>query len=408
MRATFATILLAVGSCALLAQNGRSDWPQWRGPNRDGSVPNVESLRSWPHALTRHWQIDVGEGYSSPVIEGERVVIHTRRGDDEVVTTFDTTTGTLLWQATYPCPYDLHPAAAQHGLGPRSTPTISDGKVCTFGISGILSCFDLATGQLLWRKNAPPVGPYYGTAMSPVVTGDFLVAHVGGHDQGALTAFDITSGEERWRWAGDGPSYGSPVVAVLGGVSQVVTYTQSYLVGIDTASGNLLWQVPFKTLSAQNSVTPIITGDIVISSGFESGLSALRVMRESNGWTTQTMWTNRQISFRMSSPIVAHNAIYGLSHLNSGQYVSVDLVTGNTLWRSEGRQAANAAAVRTGKWLLLLNNAGELFVLDTFQRSFEPIRRYDVADGQTWAHPAIVGDSIFIKDDTTLARWTLR
>ncbi len=407
-RALNAIVLVVFFTAGVMAQSAGQDWPQWRGPNRDGAVIQFVPPSSWPEALTRQWQVEVGEGYASPVIAGDRVFVHTRRGDEEVVSALDATTGALVWQEAYPAPYELHPAAVQHGLGPKSTPATGDGKLFTFGISGILSSFDLATGRLLWRRDAPAVGPYYGTAMSPVVEGDLLIAHVGGHDQGALTAFEAASGEARWSWSGDGPSYGSPVVSELGGVRQVVTYTQSYLVGIAVASGELLWQVPFTTPSVQNTVTPIVAGDVVISSGLAKGLSALRVEREDDVWTTETIWENRSVSFYMSSPVLVGGAIYGLSDRNSGQYVCVDVATGETLWMSEGRQAANAAVVRAGELLLLLNNAAELFILETSRRGFEPLRRYDVADSQTWAHPAIVGDSLFVKDESTLARWTLR
>ena len=408
LRTPVIAALVPVGLAVISAQSQSADWPQWRGPNRDGAVIQFVPPPAWPEALTRQWQVEVGEGYASPVVAGDRVFVHTRRGDDEVVSALDATTGDVVWQAAYPAPYELHPAAVQHGLGPKSTPAISDGKLFTFGISGILSGFDLATGQLLWRRDAPAAGPYYGTAMSPVVEGDLLIAHVGGHDHGALTAFDTASGEERWSWSGDGPSYASPVVSELGGVRQVVTYTQSYLVGIAVASGELLWQVPFTTRSVQNTVTPIVEGDIVISSGLAKGLSALRVERADDAWTTHTIWENRSVSFYMSSPVIAGGAIYGLSDRNSGQYVCVDVASGDTLWMSEGRQAANAAVVRAGDVLLLLNNAAELFILETSRRGFEPLRRYDVAESQTWAHPAIVGDSLFVKDESTLARWSLR
>ena len=408
MRAPTIAVFVTAALCAPLAQSQPTNWPQWRGPNRDGAATARGPSTSWPDAITRRWRVEVGLGYSSPVVVGDQVVVHTRRGEDEVVSALNATTGALIWQAAYPAPYALHPAAAQHGLGPKSTPAANAGRVFTLGISGILSGFDITTGRLLWRREAPEVGPYYGTAMSPVVDGDLLIAHVGGHDDGALTAFDVASGEVRWSWSGDGPSYGSPVVAELGGVRQVVTYTQSYLVGIAAVSGELLWQVPFTTRSVQNTITPIVAGDVVMSSGLEKGLSAIRIARANDGWTTHTLWENQSVSFYMSSPVLAGRALYGLSDRNSGQYVSVDVVTGDTRWVSEGRQAANAVVLRAGEWLLLLNNAAELFVLDTSRDGFEPVRRYDVADGQTWAHPAVVGDSMFIKDESGLARWTLR
>ena len=408
-RVAVVAALVAAGLSAVLHAQGRSaDWPQWRGPNRDGAVGAFAPPSSWPEQLTLRWRVELGEGYASPVVVGNRVYIHTRKDSNEIISALNTVTGDVIWQDTYPAPYALHPAAAQHGPGPKSTPVVSEGKLFTFGISGILSGLDAATGRVLWRKEAPSVGPFYGTAMSPIVEGALLIAHVGGHDRGALSAFDTASGDLHWSWSEDGPGYGSPVMATFGGTRQLVSYTQRSLVGIAAGSGELLWQVPFETRSTQNSVTPIVYGDLLISSGLEKGLSALRIMSRAGAWTTDTVWENSDVSFYMSSPVLVGDTIYGLSHRNSGQWVCVDARTGQTLWTTEGRQAANAAIVWGGDLLFLLNNAAELFVVEASPASFEPLRMYSVGDSQTWAHPALVGDSIFIKDDSTLAHWSLR
>ena len=401
---------LAAGSLSAtaLGQQASSDWPQWRGPNRDGAVASFAPPSFWPAELTRRWQVEVGLGYGTPIVVGNRIYLHTHQESDEITTALDAATGEVIWQDSYGAPYQMNPAAARHGRGPKSTPVVADGRVFTFGLSGILSALDVRTGDVLWRRDRAEVGPLYGTAMSPIVNGDLLIAHVGGHDRGSLTAFDVASGDVRWNWNGDGPSYGSPIIADVAGTRQVITYTQSNLVGIEAATGDLLWGVPFTTRSVQNTFTPIVYGDVIISSGLGSGVSALRVVRRGTRWGVQTVWENTDAAFYMSNPVLIGDAIYGLSHHNSGQFVCLDASTGETLWRSEGRQATNAAIIRAGPILFLLIDEAELIVADASRSEFAPIQRYSVADSATWAQPTIVGDRIYIKDDATLALWSWR
>src|SRR5262249_23542428 len=162
----------------------------------------------------------------SPVIAGNRVVMHTRQGDREIVRAIDIATGKELWKADYAAPYTVNPAAQAHGPGPKSTPVITGNRVVTLGISGILSAFDPQTGKLAWRVDAPGTPPIYGTAMSPAIAGNTVIVHMGGESKGALTAFDAATGAVRWRWTGDGPGYASPIVADIGGTRQVITQTQ--------------------------------------------------------------------------------------------------------------------------------------------------------------------------------------
>src|SRR5262249_20239050 len=133
----------------------------------------------------------------------------------------DLTSGRELWRAQYAAPYTVNPAATAHGPGPKSTPAIANGRVFTFSIGGVLAAFDLSTGKLIWKTEAPAVLPQYGTAMSPLVDASVVIAHVGGHNDGAMTAFDAATGTPRWRWTGDGPGYGSPIIATIGGVRQL-------------------------------------------------------------------------------------------------------------------------------------------------------------------------------------------
>ena len=168
------TALAAAGGGTVVSHAQRkpaatsTDWPQWRGPRRDGSV-GAALPAQWPEALKKRWEIPVGTGHASPVVSGNRVVVIARQGDQEIVRALDVASGKEIWRAAYPAPYIVNPAAQSHGPGPKSTPAIAGGRVFTFGIGGILSAFDLASGKLIWRVPAPAVLPQYGTATSPLV-----------------------------------------------------------------------------------------------------------------------------------------------------------------------------------------------------------------------------------------------
>src|SRR5712692_2207378 len=212
--------------CAAFVMRAQ-DWPQWRGPNRDGVVPSFAAPETWPEKLKLKWKVEVGEGHSSPIAAEGRIYIHTRQQEREVVSCLRADTGQTVWQEGYETPYTMNPAAVRHGKGVKSTPVISGNRLYTLGISGTLSSFDAKAGKLQWRKQFSPAT--FGTAMSPVVDRGLLIAHVGGN---GLTAFDAQTGAEKWSWKEDAPAYTSPIVVELGGTRQVVTQTEKNIVGV--------------------------------------------------------------------------------------------------------------------------------------------------------------------------------
>jgi outer membrane protein assembly factor BamB len=408
LRAVIAVLLML--AWAVAGGASAQEWPQWRGPGRDGRVPGSITL-SWPRALKPGWKTTIGIGYASPVVAGGRVFTFARQGESEVASALDLGTGKVLWSQSHPAPYTMNPAAAAHGKGPKSTPVVDGGRLYTLGISGILTAFDTANGRVVWRKDFKgefrDSAPIYGTAMSPAVVDGVLIAHVGGENDGALTAFDTATGRVRWAWKGDGPGYASPVVATIAGVRQVVTQTQKQLVGVSLANGGLLWSLPFTTAYEQNAVTPVISGDVVIYSGLGQGLLAARIVRKGSGWAVEPMWKNEEVSLYMSSPVLEGGRLFGFSHRNKGQFFAVDAATGKTVWLSEGRQGDNAAVLVAGGAVLLLTPAGELLVVRKDAATFAPIATYTVADSATWAHPAVVGKTVLVKDAENVALWRI-
>ena len=381
------------------------DWPQWRGPNRDGAVTAFREPAAWPGELTKQWIVDVGLGYATPILVGDRIFMYTRQDDDEVMMALDAASGEVIWRSRYPAPFDMSPATRRHGPGPKSTPTFADGRLFTLGMSGMVTAFEAETGRQLWQTSSPPVQTLYHTGMSPVVDGDLVIVHVGGHDNGALTAFDVATGDVRWRWTGDGPAYGSPMVFDLAGTRQVVTFTQENLVGVSVATGDLLWRRPFTTPSTTTAQTPILHRDTVIEAGRANGITAFRVVQRGTEWTTEDVWHTDNVSLHMTNGVVVDGVLFGLSHLNSGQYFGLDLDTGRTLWTGDPRQAENAAIVRAGNTIFSLEDDAELVVVRHSRAAFQPLARYDVAPSATWAQPAISGNRLFVKDVSTLALW---
>jgi outer membrane protein assembly factor BamB len=406
-RAWVAVVVVAGLSAGIAGQSVSLDYPQWRGPNRDGSAASFVEPKAWPETLTRRWKVEIGLGYATPLLVGNSVYVFSRQGENEVMTALDTATGKILWQTGNRAAFTMQSAASRHGPGPKSTPVFANGRLYAIGMTGIVTAFDAATGKQLWQKPGSDVVPMYTThAFSPLVDRGMVIFHVGGNNQGALTAFDLNTGATKWSWNGDGPGYGSPILVDLGDARQIVTLTQTKLVGVDAATGSLVWERPFVNSSVTNAATPILYGQTLIVSNGGPAV-AFTLTKRNNQWIAEDAWENADVPFRLSNPVVVGDMLFGLSTKAMGQYFGVDAKTGKTLWTSEGRQAGNAAIVKAGDVLFSLQDDGELIVARSSRTAFDLLHRYKVADSETWAQPTISGNRIFVKDVSTLALWTL-
>jgi len=402
---TLACVLSAV--LAASAQRPSPDYTQWRGPQRDGSASAFTEPAAWPETLTQRWKIEVGLGYATPLVVGNRIYVFSRRGDNEVMSALDADTGKMVWERGYPVSFTMNKGAARHGQGPKSTPAFADGKLFSIGMTGQITAYDAGSGRELWRKAGSDLLPMFTThAFSPVVDRGVVIFHPGGHDSGAITAFDVNTGATKWTWEGDAPGYGSPIVAELGGTRQLIALTKGKLVGLDVSNGALLWERPFVSSNFTNSATPILSGDtVIVSNG--GPVAGITIARRDGKWTTEEAWTNADQPYRLSNPVLVGQTLFGLSTRNSGQYFALDVTTGKTLWASEPRQAGQAAVVKAGSVLFSLEDDGELVVARASQTAFEPLRRYKVADAETWTQPTISGNRVFVKDVSMLTLWTM-
>jgi outer membrane protein assembly factor BamB len=385
------------------------DWSQWRGPARDGSVAAAALPATWPSAVTPAWRVEVGEGYSSPVIAGNRVFVHSRRDPEELVTAVDLQSGKVLWQQKYQAPFAKNQYAVRMAKGPNSTPIVSGSAVYTLGVTGMLSAWNAADGALLWRKDYSDIVDtsklFCGTAVSPLMEGGAIIVQVGSDVHGGrVLALDPATGAERWTWKGPGPGYASPIVATVAGVRQVITLTNASIVGIDATSGASLWATPFPDEWHENIVTPIWTGTHLIVSGVRQGTQAFALTSTGGKWQVAQAWKNADVTMYMSAPVFADGALYGLSNKRKGQFVALDAGTGAVRWATEGREGDHASVLVSPSHVLFVTNAGDLVIARRGGATFAEERRIELAAGETWAVPAFVPGGLVIRDAQGLSR----
>lgn len=399
-----------LAGCAILILVGPAlaqDWPQWRGPARDGKVHGFTAPQQWPTELTRKWQTTVGLGCSTPALVGDKLYVFARRGEEEVVLCLNAAAGLELWKDSYAA-QAVTGAASRHP-GPRSSPTVADGKVVVLGVGGVLSCLDAASGKVVWRKDPfPKTVPRFFTSYSPIVVDGMAIAHLGGQDNGAVIAYDLASGEEKWRWAQEGPDYGSPVLLTVSGTEQIVTPTEKSIVGIGVADGKLLWQIPFPPQRrAYNSATPIVDGQTVIYTGSGRGTNAAKIEKQGDGFAAKTLWSNPDLAVQFNTPVLKDGLLFGLSDRNN--LFCINAENGQTAWTNSDARGSRGfgSIVDAGSCLAALANDSELVVFKPDGNAYSEVKRYKVAETITYAHPVIAGKRIFIKDQEALTMWTI-
>lgn len=405
-KAVIVFVLMAIfagGVSQTLAQ----DWPQWRGPNRDGKVSGFAGPSEWPAELAQKWKVTVGSGDSTPALVGDKLYVYARQGAEQVMMCLNAASGEELWKDSHVAP-QVTGGARQHP-GPRSSPAVADGKVVVLGVGGTVSCYDSASGKLLWRKDPfPNVVPQFFTGMSPIIVDGIAIVHVGGQGKGAIIAYDCASGDEKWRLAGEAPEYSSPVMLTVEGTRQIVTLSDKGVVGLAVADGKLLWEIPYPVAKmSTNTATPVLDGPMVIYTAAGRGCHAAKIEKTADGFVARPAWSNPDVGTRFSTPVLKNGLLFGIS--DRGNLFCIDAATGKSAWVDETSRdrMGFAAIVDAGSALLALAGNSELIVFKPDGAQFAQIRSYKVSDAETYAHPVISGNRIFVKDQGSLALWTV-
>jgi len=317
-------VAVTTATCALA-----QDWPQWRGPNRDAKAAGFNPPKVWPKELAQKWQVTVGDGVATPALAGDKLYVFSRQEGYEILRCLSVADGKELWQDKYESLGAGGPA--QGFSGPRSSPAVDHGKVVTLGVRGMLSCLDAATGKKLWRKDEFQAWPNFHPSSSPMLIDGLVVAQLGGRDNGALVAYDLASGEQKWKWNGPSPAYASPVLLKLATTKLIVAQTESKLVAVDAADGKLAWEEQggggpggsgpgggggrgMGGGRDYKAATPIIDGESIIISG--RGLRAVKLDKERESIVAKELWSNPEKSVQFNTPVLKNGLLYGLAPNN--------------------------------------------------------------------------------------------
>jgi outer membrane protein assembly factor BamB len=409
---------------------GAPDWPQWRGPNRDGKALGFTAPKTWPKELTRKWKVTVGDGVATPALAGGKLYVFTRQEGNEVMRCLDAATGQELWQDKYESAGPTGPSS--RFSGPRSSPAVADGKVVALGVRGILSCWEAATGKLLWRKDEfPGAWPRFFTASSPLIVDGLCVAQLGGESGGAVVAYDLSSGKAKWKWTGESPAYASPVLMTVAGTRLIIAETERRVVALNLADGKLVWEMPYVVQGrGYNAATPIVDGATLFVAGSGRGTRALRLEKTADGLTSTDLWHNTDQSVQFNTPVLKDGVLYGLSAGN--ELFCLNALDGKMAWTTPIAKAAEGAAepggrgrggpgrgmgmggggfgsiVDAGTVLLALTPSSELVVFAPEQKAYRELARIKVADSPTHAHPIPAGTQLIVKDQDSVSLWTVQ
>lgn len=399
--------LLATVSQVVPLRAQESDaWNQWRGPNRDGSVSGAD----WPDSLSeevlrKQWRVELPPSYSGPVVSERAVfVTGTQDAEKEVVYALDRETGQELWKAEWDGAMTVPFFAASNGSWIRATPVYDGESLFVAGMRDVLVALNAETGERRWRVDfvdrfGTPL-PAFGCASSPALDGDFLYVQAGA----SVVKLDKRTGETVWRTLQDGGgmtggAFSSPTIATLAGQRQLLVQTREELAGVDLETGAVLWKRTVPSFRGMNILTPVAFGDGVFTSSYRNKSWFFDITKPDGAFETSERW-KVNVQGYMSTPVVVEGHVY--IHLQNQRFACIELGKGETTWTSEpfGRYCS---LVRQADRILALDQEGELLLLKADPNAFELLDRRKISEQETWAHLAVSGDELFVRELNALS-----
>jgi outer membrane protein assembly factor BamB len=394
------TLLIVVTSTSF-----SQEWPQWRGINRDSKVTGFKAPAAWPAELKQAWKVSVGFGDATPALAGNKIYLNTRQADQEVILCLDAATGKELWKSQYPSTAVTGPSGSHPG--PRSTPAVANGKVITFGASAIVSCLDANTGKLVWRRENPTNAvPQFFTGMSPLIVDNTCIVHVGTKDNGEVLALDLNTGNEKWKWTGDGPAYASPSVMIIDGKKHLIVQTEKNLISLNLADGKLMWQMATPIQQRfYNAASPYIDGQTIYLTGQGTGTKALKVEKSGNEYVTKELWTNPTVGAKWNTPVLKDGFLYGFT--DQKRIYCLNSTTGQTAWIDNAVNSDFATIVDCGTVIIGLPSTANLIVFKPASTAYSEVIKYKVSETSVYSYPIVAGEKIYIKDAETLMMYKI-
>ncbi len=385
-------------------------WNQWRGPTRDGQVGGP----AWPARLSDGslkllWRVPLGPSYSGPIVSRDLVfTTATRNRESEVVHALYRKTGKERWRASWKGAMTVPFFAASNGSWIRATPAYDGKALYVAGMRDVLVCLDTGSGKERWRidfvKEFKSPLPAFGLVSSPLVDGDAVYVQAGA----SVVKLRKTSGAVLWRVLRDeggvmGSAFSSPVLADLAGRRQLLVQTREKLAGIEPTSGEVLWTQKVPSFRGMNILTPVVVGDGIFTSSYQNESWLFKVSRQKDRYAVAQGWSNKARGY-MSTPVVIDGHAY--LHLQNQRFTCIDLQTGKSTWTSRAF-GKYCSLVAQGDRILALDQRGKLLLLRANPRAFDLLDEMKVSDEETWAHLAVVGDEVYVRQLNALAayRW---
>jgi outer membrane protein assembly factor BamB len=373
------------------------DYPQFLGPNRDATVRGIALARDWEGSPPREvWRREVGAGWSSFAVRDGMAVTQEQRGPHEMVVAYDLATGDVLWAHSDPERFEK----TIGGIGPRATPTISDGRVYTLGATGLLNALELATGEKIWSRNiledAGASSPDWGKSCSPLVVDGLVVVSAGGPDGKSLLAYDIETGQLAWGGGRDASGYSSPLIATLSGVRQIVIFNKGSVSAHDPANGDELWSFPWPEMQPNVAQPLPLPGDrLLVSSGYGVGSKLLEIGGDAQaGLEVDVVWESPRLKAKFTTVVHHEGTVYGL---DDGVLVALDPETGERRWK-RGRYG-HGQVLLVGDLLVVQTEDGEIVLVEANPNRHVELGRIEVVDGRAWNTPALVGPYLLVRND---------
>ncbi len=402
------------------ARSHADDWPQWRGPTRDGVWHEKGIVEKFPDKqLKIKWRAEVGAGYCGPTIAEGRVFVTDRVAEPEQIERvhcFDSSSGKPVWSYKYPCEYKIG-----YQAGPRAAVSIDDGRAFALGAMGNLHCFDAKTGDVLWKLDLNQEYkirmPIWGIAAAPLVDGNLVIVQVGG-ERACLVAFDKATGEEKWKALDDRASYSAPIVVEQSGQRVLVCWTGDNIVGLAPKTGEVYWRLPFKpSRMVINVASPVVHDDRLLVTSFYDGAMMARL--DPKKLEAAELWRKRgpdeqktqAIQPIISTPYFDGENIYGVD--SYGQLRCLDAKTGERIWESVDAvpkaRWATIHFIRNGERVFLFNERGELIIATLSPSGYREISRAKLIEpttdqlgqrgGVCWSHPGFANKCVFARND---------
>jgi outer membrane protein assembly factor BamB len=397
---SFAIILFCVAEGT--AQVG-GDWPQWRGPNRDGKSKETGLLKQWPaDGPPLAWKTKgAGRGYSSFAVANGRLFTMGLRGDSEFVIAFDVTTGKEVWATRHGSAF-----RNDRGDGPRGTPTVDGERLYALGGNGDLSCLDARTGRVVWTMNIlqkfEGSNPNWGISESPLVVGEKVLVNAGGPGA-SIVALAKKDGSLIWKSQSDPAGYSSGIPVQIGNTTQVVFFTHERALGLDLKDGKLLWEYPRAANDVANVATPVARGNrVFISSDYGTGAGLVEIKADGKA---QEVYFTKDMRNHHSSSILIGDHLYGFS---SGILTSMRFDTGEVAWRD--RSVGKGSLVYADGNLYALSENGVVGLIEATPAGYSEKGRFRIPQDSlpTWTHPVIAGGRLYLRDQDTIYAFDVR